>query len=104
MTLRDNTIRAASESGGPAACWLPVEGTADATGAPIEHVGVDHRRADVIVAEQFLDGADVVAVFEQVCGEGMTESMRGRVLADARGARGRGDDALDGAFMKVMAA
>jgi len=29
-------------------------------------VGVDHRRLDVLVPEQFLHGADIVTVFQQV--------------------------------------
>jgi hypothetical protein len=34
-------------------------------------VGVDHRRAQVGVAEQVLDGADVGAAFQQVGGAGV---------------------------------
>ena len=40
-----------------------VQGTADTAAASVQDVGVDHGRAHVAVAEQFLDGADVVAVF-----------------------------------------
>jgi hypothetical protein len=36
--------------------------------ATIEHGGVDHGRADVLVTEQFLDSADIVAVFQQLGG------------------------------------
>jgi hypothetical protein len=43
-----------------------VEGAPDAVGAAVEDVGVDHGRADVVVAEQLLDGADVVAVLKEV--------------------------------------
>jgi hypothetical protein len=49
-----------------------VEGTSDAAYATIERVGVDHRRGDIFVTEQFLDGPDVVAVFQQVGSEGMS--------------------------------
>jgi hypothetical protein len=48
-----------------------VQGTAVAASAAIEHVGADHGGAHVAVPEQFLDGADVEAVFQQVGGEGM---------------------------------
>ena len=48
---------------------LQIQGRADGQAAALEHVGVDHGRLDVFVALQFLDGADVVAVFEQVGGE-----------------------------------
>jgi hypothetical protein len=41
-----------------------VEGAADAERAVIEDVGVDHGGRDVAMAQQFLDGADVVSGFE----------------------------------------
>lgn len=43
-----------------------VKGAADAFTTPVEDVGVDHGRGDVFMAEQFLNGADVVAVFEEM--------------------------------------
>ena len=36
----------------------------DGTAAAVEDVGVDHSGTDVAVAEQLLDGANVVAGFE----------------------------------------
>ena len=38
-----------------------VQGAADGQAAALEDVGVDHGGFDILVAEQFLDGADVVA-------------------------------------------
>jgi len=38
-------------------------------------MGVDHGGFDILVAEQFLDSANVVAILEQVGGEGVTESV-----------------------------
>ena len=43
-------------------CVLAVEWAAYAKAAAIEDVGVDHGGAEVTMAEQLLDGADVVAV------------------------------------------
>ncbi len=40
-----------------------VEGAADGASAFVEHVRINHGGADIAVAEQLLDGADVVAVF-----------------------------------------
>jgi hypothetical protein len=34
-------------------------------------MGVDHRRADIPVSQELLDRPDVVAVFEEMGGEGM---------------------------------
>ena len=38
-------------------------------------VGVDHRRAHVTVAQQFLHSADVIASFQQMGGERMSEGV-----------------------------
>ena len=40
-------------------CWA-----LDPTTTPIEHMGIDHRRPDVLVPEQFLHGPNVVPRFE----------------------------------------
>src|SRR5205814_4739021 len=66
--------------------------------------GVDHRRADVAMAEQLLDGPDVVTVVEQVRGEGMPERVTARVLEDAGLAQGALDGTLDDGLVQVMAA
>ena len=54
-----------------------VEGTADASRRAIENVGLDHRRAHVLVPEKFLAGPNVVADLEQVRSEGVPECVRG---------------------------
>ena len=41
-----------------------VQRTADGQPTPVEDVGVDHGRLDVPVAEELLDGADVVVGFQ----------------------------------------
>jgi hypothetical protein len=45
--------------------------------------GVDHGRLHVRVAQELLDRPDVVAIFEQVRGEGMPQAVTARVLVDA---------------------
>ena len=37
---------------------------ADAEWATVQHIGVDHSGSDVVMAEQFLNRADVMATFE----------------------------------------
>jgi hypothetical protein len=61
-----NAIRAAKQ--GPVLASA-VEWAAYAARTAIEDVGIDHRGADVFVAEQLLDGSDVVAVLEKMCGK-----------------------------------
>ena len=58
---------------------------ADPSATAIEHVGVDHRGADVGVTQQFLDGPDVVAALQQVGGERVPNRVRRRPLVDRRG-------------------
>jgi hypothetical protein len=42
----------------------PICRTAHTERAAIQHMRVDHRRADISVAEELLDGADVVAILQ----------------------------------------
>lgn len=42
---------------------VDIERTTNGEAAPIEHVGVDHGGLHVLVSEELLDGADVVAAF-----------------------------------------
>src|SRR5690606_11346643 len=64
----------------------------------------DHRRRDVLVAEQGLDRADVAAVFEQVGREGVAEAVTGGALRDAGGEDRAADGALQDGLVEVMAA
>ena len=50
---------------------LGVEGGFDGESAALEDVGVDHGGFYILVSEQFLYGADVVSVLEEVGGEGV---------------------------------
>ncbi len=43
-------------------------------------MGIDHRRFDITMAEEFLDSADVVAHLKQMCAKGMPEGMAADVL------------------------
>jgi hypothetical protein len=54
-TLQPNTAKRLPHS-------EAIEGTVYPLTSPIEDMGVDYRRADVPMPEQFLNGADVVAV------------------------------------------
>jgi hypothetical protein len=54
---------------------LWIERAADALPSPLQHVRVDHGSADVFVAKQFLHGANVVAVRQQMRGEAMPQGM-----------------------------
>ena len=47
-------------------------------------MGISHGGGDVFMAKQILDGANVISVFEKVCGEGMTERMTGHFFLNTR--------------------
>ena len=51
-------------------------------GAAVEDVVVDHGGLEIVVAEEFLGGADVGAIFEQVRGDGVAEGVAGGAFGD----------------------
>jgi hypothetical protein len=81
-----------------------VEGAADAEAAAIEDVGVDHGGADVGMTEQLLDRADVVAPFEEVRREAVTQGMAAGGFGEACRLCGAADGALQNGFMLMVAA
>ena len=52
-----------------------VDGAANAGRAPVENMGVDHRRLHIAMTQKLLDCSDVIIPFQQVSCEGMPESM-----------------------------
>ncbi len=82
----------------------PVGRAADAAPAPVEDMGVDHRRANVLVAEQFLDGADVVTVRQEMCGKRMPKGVAGDPLGQPGFSRCRFQRPLKQGFVDVMTA
>lgn len=42
---------------------------ADAQGSAVDHMGIDHGRVQVSMAQEFLDRADVLATLQQMGGE-----------------------------------
>jgi len=68
-----------------------IRGTADSSASPVQNVGVNHRRFDVTVAKEFLHGPDIIAIGQQVRGEGMPK----RVARDSFGQSGLSDSLQD---------
>ena len=83
--------------------WSAIQRTANATGASIQDMGVDHCGADVLVTEELLDRADVVAGFQQVSCEGVAEGVRRDVLGNSGGAGGPPDLFLNDRLVEVVA-
>ena len=70
----------------------------------IQHVCVDHRRADIRVTEQFLHRADVVARFQQMRRETMSKRVTTPVLRDLRCTHRFFHRFLQDRWVKMMAA
>ena len=47
-----------------------VYGAVHAQGSTVEHMGVDHGGAHILMAQQFLDHTDILAALQQVRGKG----------------------------------
>ena len=52
----------------------------------VADVGVNHGRGDVLVPEEFLHGANIIAVFQQMRSETVPEGMAAGGFGDAGGA------------------
>ena len=70
----------------------------------MEDVGVDLRGGDVGVSEQFLEGAQIGARFEQMGGETVPEGVAADFFDEVRRADGGTERFLDGGLVEVMAA
>lgn len=80
----------------------PIRGAGDAFAAAIQHLSIDHGRAHIFVPQQFLHGAEVIAVFEQRSGKGMAQGMTTHGFDNASVPRGRADGAVQHRLVQVM--
>src|SRR2546427_3345959 len=74
----------------------------DRFSAAVQEVRVDHRGADVAVAEEFLDGPDVVASPDELGGEGVAQRVRRGGLGESPPAGGGRNGLLDQRLMQVV--
>ncbi len=81
-----------------------VDGAAHAEAGTVTDVGVNHGSGDVFVAEELLDGANIVAVLEQMGSKTVPESVATGGFVDAGGADGVADGVLEVALGGVVAA
>ncbi len=63
----------------------PVRGTANGSRPTVQDVGVNHGGADVGMAQEFLDGADVVSVFQEVSRKGVAQCVSAEASQPYRG-------------------
>lgn len=81
----------------------PIRRTSNALPSRVQDVDVDHRRAYVPVAQQFLDRPDIVPVLQEMSSERMPKSMTGYVFLNARPLDGFFHGALENSFVHVVA-
>lgn len=82
--------------------WLEIEWASDAEARFVQDMGIDLGGADILVSEEFLDGADVLMIFEEMGGEAVPERMRGGGLGDPRGMESGLHRALDHVVSLMM--
>lgn len=63
---------------------LMIERAAHADARPVEHMGVDHGRAYVLVAQQFLNSTNVISVLQKMRCEGMSKCVASRWFVYSR--------------------
>lgn len=80
-----------------------VQRASDPSRSFVQDMSVDHRRAHIGVAEQLLNGANIVARFEQVCRERVAKGMSCRSFVDPRGLDCALDLSTDSSFVEVVA-
>jgi hypothetical protein len=83
-------------------CSELIEGAAHGQATPVEDMGIDHSRFHVLVSQQLLHGADVIAGLEQMSGEGMAESVGANGFVDPRQAGSLPDRLLQAALVQMV--
>jgi hypothetical protein len=82
-----------------------IEWTADGMAAFFdEDVSIDHCCSNILMAEQLLDGANIVALFEEACGKGMSERVATPMIWNSRTPDCPCHGALDHTLIEVVAA
>ena len=83
---------------------LTVQRAVDGQAAALDDVGVDHGGGDIFVAQQFLDGPNIITGFKEVGGKRVTQGVAANPFGDA-GGKGSGPDRfLQAGFIHVVAA
>lgn len=79
-----------------------IQRAADCLWTSIERMGINHGGFDTLVPKQFLHGADIVAVLQEVGGETMPEGVGGDGFVYPGGLGGLLDGFLQAGFMDVV--
>ncbi len=74
------------ENGGDSEAWTyrgpkRIQGTPDALATSVQHIGIDHHRLHVLVAQQLLNCTDIAAILRAMVRSGR-DHLKGRVEVD----------------------
>jgi hypothetical protein len=82
---------------------VPVERTLRRHARSVEHVGANHRRRNVFVTEELLNGPDVVVGLKEMGGKSVPKAMDTDGFAYVREAYGGVDRCLEVALVDMVA-
>ncbi len=92
-----------SPAGSNGAALESVGGTADtAASGPVQDVGIDHRRFQILVSKQLLDGPDIISLVEEVGGKGVPKRVTAHGFLDSNLTDGLGRPALNDPILQVV--
>jgi len=80
-----------------------IERAFHARAALAQHVGVDHGGGDIVMPEQFLDGADICAALQRVSREAVAKRVAGNAFDDAGPCDGSFDGPVDRQLVDMVA-
>lgn len=80
-----------------------VQRTAHSQTGAVEHMGVDHSRGYIGMAQQFLDRTDIGTVRQQMGGKGVTQSVGRHPLGEIGSPCRLADGILQGGVLDMMA-
>ncbi len=67
-------------------------------------MGVDHRGADILMAEEFLDGTHIIAILQQMRGKAMAQGVTTAALRESGALDGVLHGFLQDGFGEMMPA
>ena len=80
----------------------PIQRTSDTQRPGLEHMRVDHGRTHIGMPEQFLNGADIAAGFQQMSRKAVPERMTADLLRQSGLQHGRPKPFLHRVLMNMM--
>jgi hypothetical protein len=83
---------------------LIIEGTPHPSAASGQNMGVNHSRSYILMTQQFLHGANVVAILQKMGSKAMAEGMATDSFGNLGLVHCSLESFLDGAFVEMMAA